>query len=127
MSTIYSAFYLLFLLSTISAVASPRIIYSAIIHNRQSSRIRCNVIWLVPSGATLQSDTFSIEVNDSYTVDEQIIDMGTWDARAVINSIQCDNLVLNAPFKGVQGPSVYWKFVVGWNRILSIQPNSFLS
>jgi hypothetical protein len=127
MSTIYSTFYILFLLSTISAVTSPLIIYSAIIYNKQGSTIQCNVIWLVPSGALLQSDTFSIEENNSYIVHEQIIDMGSWDARAVINSIQCGDLVLNAPFKGVEGPSINWKFLVKWNRIFSIRPNSFLS
>lgn len=48
--------------------------------------------------------------------------MGTWDARAVIDAIQCGDLKLNAPFKGVQEPSVNWKFVVQPDRIRSVRP-----
>jgi hypothetical protein len=68
----------------------------------------------------LQSAPFKILANNNYTVNETTIDMGTWEARAIINAIRCGNLVLNAPFQGVEGPSVYWIFVVGRTRIISI-------
>jgi len=127
MSTIYFVIYILFLLLTISARPAPTIIYSAVIYNGQSSTIQCNVIWLVPSGSMLQSDPFSIRKGNIYQVNERIIDMGTWEARAIINKIQCGNLVLNSPFKGVSAPSVNWKFLVQSDRIVSVAPDLFSS
>jgi hypothetical protein len=124
MSTIYFVIGVLFILSTISARPSPLIIYSAVIYNKQNSSIQCKITWLKPTGGTLQSDLLQIEPNKVNVVDEQLFDMGSWTARAIIQRIQCNDFVLAAPFEGVRGPSIKWRFVVKSDRIASVKPKS---
>lgn len=122
MSIIYFTVCILFFLLNISARPSPQVIYSATIYNRQDSTISCNVLWLQPSNEILESETFHIQENGNFTVNETIVNMGTWDARLIIDGIQCNGLKLKAPFRGVTAPSVNWIFVVQPNKIRSIKP-----
>jgi hypothetical protein len=124
MSTIYFVIGFVVFLSTISARPSPRVIYSAVIYNKQNSSIQCKITWLKPTGGTLQSDLLQVEANKIYAVNEKLFDMDTWTARAIIQRIQCDDFVLVAPFEGVHGPSIKWKFVVKSDGIASIKPKS---
>lgn len=127
MSTIFFLIGILCLLSTVPARPSPQIIYSAVIYNAQYSPIQCKVTWLKPSGDNLESDLFQIKSRRGYSIGENIFDMGSWEARAIINEIQCGDLVLTAPFKGVNEPSVNWIFVVRPNGIGSFNPKPDLS
>jgi hypothetical protein len=123
MSIINSAICILFLASTISALVAPPDVYSAVIHNNQNSPIECNIIWSKPSGHTLQSGLFTIETKQNFHTDEKTIDMGTWQAHAIIKEIHCGNLVLKAPFEGVESPKTNWEFVVHPDKIVSGRSN----
>ncbi len=124
MTTIYFLICFLFFLSTISARPSPLVIYSAVIYNRQNSSIDCKLTWLKPTGGTLQSDLLKIDTNKAYVANEELFDMDGWTARGIIQRVQCNDFILTAPFEGVRGPSIKWKFVVLPNGIVSIRPKS---
>ncbi len=47
-----------------------------------------------------------------------------WTAAAIIKTIECGDLVLNAPFQGVVSIQRLWKFSVEPNNIVSVGPNS---
>jgi len=112
---------LIVFLPLIFALPSPRIIYSAIIYNRQNTSIQCQITWRTPENYILLSKVLTIPKHQQHSVDEHLIDMGTWTGRAIIDQVQCESdLVLNAPFDGVQHPSVQWIFVVTSDRIISL-------
>ncbi|CAF1522103.1 unnamed protein product, partial [Adineta steineri] len=52
-------------------------------------------------------------------------DMGTWTEAAIIEKIQCGNLVVNAPFANVTSPVQNWEFRVERNQIVSVGPSSY--
>jgi hypothetical protein len=110
---------IVYIASTISALSAPPDVYSAVIYNTQDSPIECNIIWSKPEGLTLQSGLFTIENKQHFHAIEKTIDMGTWEARAVIEQIQCGDLVLKAPFEGVHSPKTDWKFTVHSDKIVS--------
>jgi hypothetical protein len=116
---IKSAICILYFVSTISALSAPPDVYSAVIHNAQDSPIECNIIWSKPSDDTLQSGLFTIEQKQNYYTDEKTIDMGTWQAHAIIKEIHCGDLVLTAPFEGVESPKTNWEFTVYSDKIVS--------
>jgi len=124
MSIIYSAIYILFLASTISATIAPPHIYSAVIHNAQNSPIQCHIVWLKGADDKSQSDLFTIERSEKFFTGEKSIDMGSWQGRAVIDEIHCGDLALKAPFDGVNSPKQNWEFVVHPDEIKSGQSNA---
>lgn len=124
MSKIYFAVCVLFLASTILAAMPPTDVYSAIIYNAQDSKISCRIVWSKPSNAEEEDGLFTIDKGKYYTVNEKQIDMGDWVARGAIHQIQCGDLVLTAPFDGVNSPSVNWKFRIESNEIVSVVSDS---
>lgn len=121
-STIYFLLSLAFFLPTILSTPSPQIIYSAIIYNGQDSPIDCKVTWLKPNQQLQESNSFQIPVKKGYPIEEKTFDMGGWEARAIINKIDCGSVSVTAPFEGVTNPSVNWRFVVRTKKIFSIKP-----
>lgn len=124
MSIISVLLSLTFFLTTISTLPAPKVVYSAIIYNAQDTPIDCRVTWLKPTEELLQGDLFQIPQRKGFTIREKLFDMGTWEARGVIDKVQCGSLVLQAPFEAVTSPSVSWRFVVRPNKIYSIKPKS---
>ncbi|CAF2722895.1 unnamed protein product [Rotaria sp. Silwood2] len=125
MSMIYFTIWTLFLASTISASLAPRVVYSAVIYNAQNASIQCSVVWSQPSGSTLESGLFAVEKCDYYVVEEKTVDMGTWEAYAIIEEIHCGNLVLTAPFDNVTSPVKNWEFHVQPDEIVSFGLSSY--
>ncbi|CAF1527474.1 unnamed protein product [Rotaria magnacalcarata] len=145
MLMIYSAIFTLFLTSRISALAAPpivysavgvpptvnltlrapAIVYSAVIYNVQRSTIHCIVFRSQPSGPILSSGTFTIKNEKYQLIKEVTYHMGTWTAAAIIEKIQCGNLVVNAPFANVTSPVQNWEFRVERNQIVSVGPSSY--
>ena len=120
MSTICLLSTLLFFLSTVSTRPSPAIVYSAIITNTLSTAVQCNITWLQTFGDKLQLQRLTIEKDASYPVAEKITDMGSWEARSIIQKVQCGDVAVNAPFENVISPSVNWTFRVEPNAIVSV-------
>jgi hypothetical protein len=123
MSIIYFSICTLFLVSTISALRAPPVIYSAVIQNAQNTPIQCNIKWLKPEKDSLESQLFTVEKYKDVLTNEKLIDMGTWKARATIEEIRCGKLVLTAPFEGVTSPTINWHFVVEHDKIKSVGSN----
>ena len=124
MSTISVLLSLTFFLTTISALPAPKVVYSAIIYNAQDAHSDCKVTWLKPTEEILEGDLFGIPPRKGYAIREKLFDMGTWEARGIIDKVQCGSMVLKAPFEAVTGPSVSWRFVIRPNKIHSIKPKS---
>lgn len=124
MPTISVLLTLTFFFTTISTLPSPKVVYSAIIYNAQDAATDCKVTWLKPTQEILEGDSFRLAPRKGYTIREKIFNMDTWEARGVIDKVQCGSLVLKAPFEAVTGPSVSWRFVVRPNKIHSIKPKS---
>lgn len=122
MSAIYFLLSLTIFLPIISSTPSPPVIYSAIIYNGQDSTIECKVTWLKPTEELLESNSFQIPVRKGYPIGEKLFDMGGWEARAVINKIDCGTVSVTAPFEGVTSPSINWRFVVRSKKIFSVKP-----
>ncbi len=115
----------LFFISTISALPAPgSSLYSAVIENKQNAPIQCTISWESRNGPLPNKDTITIDSMESSIVNERDIDMGTWTAAAIIKTIECGDLVLNAPFQGVVSIQRLWKFSVEPNNIVSVGPNS---
>lgn len=127
MSTIYFTICILFLFGTTSArvrAPAPRVVYSAVILNKQDSPVQCNVVWSSPHGETLTSNLFSVDVKNYHTVKEETVDMGGWIAARILKTIHCGDLVLNAPFDKVHSPVKNWEFHVETDKIVSVGPSS---
>jgi hypothetical protein len=107
----------------ISTIPAPTVVYSAIIFNKQNSPIQCTIFWLQPSGDILISDLVQIEPDDDYKVNAISSDTDGLEVQAIIKEIQCEDLVLVAPFDGVDSPSRDWIFAVQSDEILSLNPN----
>jgi hypothetical protein len=127
MSTIYFVICILFICSIISALPTPAIVYSGVIHNTQNSRIQCNIFWSTPANNSLLRDLITVEQNNYYVIKEKLIDMGSWTARGIIKGIRCGHLMLRAPFPNVRTIEINWEFRVEPNRIVSVGPSSYVS
>ncbi|CAF3418661.1 unnamed protein product [Rotaria socialis] len=103
---------------------APRDVYTAVIYNAQNKSIQCSVIWSQPYGLQQESAIFTVEKHNCELTKKKTIGMGTWEARGVIKEIQCDNLVLKAPFYGVTSPQTNWGFRVEPNEIVSMGSGS---
>ena len=113
---------LLFAIS--SAIPSPgQHVFSAIIHNKQSIPTRCTITWEFDNAPMPDRDTFTIASNDAKLVNERIIDMGSWTARAFIQEIECGGLSVTHPFRGVDSFEMYWNFDIQPTEILSVGPS----
>jgi hypothetical protein len=124
---IYFNILLLFIFTTIFAMPrlpSPRVVYSAVIYNKQDSPVDCNILWLTPLSATLDSSLLTVGVNNYYAVNETTANMGSWTARKIIQSIHCGGLVLDAPFPKVHSPSLNWQFDIEPDQIVSVGRSS---
>ncbi|CAF1519941.1 unnamed protein product [Rotaria magnacalcarata] len=106
-------------------VGAPAIVYSAVIYNARRSRIRCTVFRSQPSGPTLTSTPITVGRKKYHLVKEVTYNMGTGTAAAIIQKIQCGNLVVNAPFANVTSPVKNWEFRVERNQIVSVGPSSY--
>jgi hypothetical protein len=111
-------------ISSVDVIPAPAVVYSGVIENEQDNSIECSVAWSSASDATIESDVFIIGKQHYYKINEKIVPMGTWKARATISRIQCDRLVLSAPFDLVDSPKDNWKFRVHSNKIESVGPCS---
>ncbi|CAF3164961.1 unnamed protein product [Rotaria sp. Silwood2] len=123
MLMMYFAIFTLLLATRISSVPSPSIVYSAVIYNARVSPVRCDVFRSLPSGRTVKFGPFTIRKHERYLIKELTFNMGTWKADAIIEKIQCGNLVLTAPFAHVISPVKNWKFVVQQHKIVSVGPS----
>lgn len=124
MSIIYSIVCILLLTlitSTIAVEITARVIYSANIHNEQYSPIECYVVWLKPTGETIKSDSFTIEVNEEYLMDENLVSIGSKTEPAEMKELHCGKLALTAPFDGVDAAKTNWEFFVQEDQIISGQ------
>lgn len=112
----------LFFILTISTTAGDipfRGIYSAWIHNQQFDPVECYVVWLKPSGDTARTESFTIEVNEDYLVDEYLILTGAKTVYLEMKEVHCGKFVLKAPFDGADGVKTNWDFYVREDQILS--------
>ncbi|CAF3326868.1 unnamed protein product [Rotaria socialis] len=136
MTMIYFAIFILFLASRISPLPAPTIaylvdlpapaiVYSAVIYNARRSTIQCTVFRSQPSGPMLSFGPFTIKKNEYQLIKQVTYDMGTWTEAAIIEKIQCGNLVVNAPFANVASPVQNWEFRVEKNKIVSVGPSSY--
>ncbi|CAF5202480.1 unnamed protein product, partial [Rotaria magnacalcarata] len=96
-----------------------------VIYNARRSRIRCTVFRSQPSGPTLTSTPITVGRKKYHLVKEVTYNMGTGTAAAIIQKIQCGNLVVNAPFANVTSPVKNWEFRVERNQIVSVGPSSY--
>ena len=109
----------LFLLECVSRPA-PQVIYSAVIENSLSVPAYCKITWLLPSENKINKKLLKIRKNSEFLVSERIINMGTWDASAIIDSITCGGSKLVAPFPGVDSPKKKWRFRVEPTGLVSV-------
>ncbi|CAF1494414.1 unnamed protein product [Rotaria sordida] len=125
MLMMYFAIFTLLLASRITSLSlpSPAIVYSAVIYNEPNSPVRCNVFRSLPSGHLVKFGPFTVRKHEHYSIKEVKVNMGTWTAAAIIEKIQCENLVLTAPFDHVISPVKNWKFVVRQHKIVSVGPS----
>ncbi|CAF2142850.1 unnamed protein product [Rotaria magnacalcarata] len=106
-------------------LVAPAIVYSAVIYNAQRSIIQCTIFRSQPSGPILRFGPITIKKREHHLIKEVTYDMGTWTATAIIQKIQCGNLVVNAPFDNVTSPVKNWEFRVEGNKIVSVGPSSY--
>lgn len=107
-----------------SAIPAPAPhVFSAIIHNKQSIPARCTITWEFENAPMPNRDVFTIASNDAKLVNERIIDMGSWAARAFIQKIECGSLSLAHPFAGVNSFEINWNFDIQPTEILSVGPS----
>jgi hypothetical protein len=105
---------------TVCALPVPAAVYSATFYNSLTKSVQCRIIWLTPSGATVPSKLFTIGTGRFRRIPEKIFNMGTWIARAIIDEIRCDKLVLTAPFPNVTSLELDWLFRIEPETIVSL-------
>lgn len=98
----------------------PRDVYSATVVNESGKPLSCFVSWSKIEHQPLRSQKFDLGHAQSFSAREQVFSMGTWEARAAIEKIQCGVMVLQAPFDNVHGPSENWRFVITASGIKSV-------
>lgn len=121
---IYLSVFTLILVSTISALPAPRVIYSAVIYNAQDSPVSCCVVWSPMENTNLDNGQLTIETNTYHSLKENTIDMDGWQAAATIETIICGDLSISAPFDNVNSPAKCWEFHVKTDKIVSVGPSS---
>lgn len=108
--------------SRIFSRPAPAVIYSATIENTLPIGVQCRVVWSTPKENRVQSNFFLVKKYSHFAIPEQILDMGSWQARAIIEKIHCAEHELSAPFKYVDSPKLDWKFRITSQGILSVPP-----
>ncbi len=112
------------LVSTLSAIPSPGMVFSAVIRNSQNAPVECVVGWGTFSTTVPINVAVTIESNQHTVINEKIVDMGTWSAAAFIEEINCGDLKLVAPFPKVTRTQRCWQFLVEPNKLTSVGPGS---
>lgn len=119
------SFFCVFLFSlAVSALPPPAVVYSAYIRNSLSSSVTCHVHWLDPAGEIFQGRRFSVGSNRTHFLPEKLVDMGTWEARGIIQRVRCGSSTLTAPFAKVTSPQLGWIFRVGPQGMVSVGASS---
>ena len=124
MSMIFFAISILCFAPAISALAAPAVVYSCVMSNGQKTPIQCQISWAGPSDYTVQSVLFTLAQDEERPIDEKVVQVGTMEARLVIQRIICGDLSLTAPFDGVDSPKTHWKFIIRSKKIESVNPAS---